>query len=87
MIFCLMYVISCSAMGRNSSTNFDQERARLYSAYNYIGNFKFQKSSCVNRGKKTGKCYEWKVEVLDLNKVEDSEFVKSSMILIGESEI
>ena len=84
-IVCLTYVTNACSMGRKSSIQYDQPRDKRYSAFVYVGDFKFRKSSCVNRGKKTGKCYKWVQTYLDLNKKEDSEFVKSSMILMNEA--
>lgn len=74
-------------MGRRSQTNYDQPRDKRYSAYVYAGDMKFRKTNCVNRGKKSGKCYKWEVQLLDLKDPQDAEFVKSSMILIGEGEL
>lgn len=74
-------------MAKKSLNQYDNPRAKLYSAYIYIGKGVFQKSICENRGKKSGKCYQWKIEKLDINKAEDEAFIKSSMILIGEGEL
>lgn len=74
-------------MGKRSLPNWDQPRDKRHSAYVYIGDFKFAKSVCKNRGPKTGKCYEWKQEILDLKVKEDEEFVKASMMLVGEGEL
>lgn len=74
-------------MAKKSSNQYDKPRARLYSAYVYAGDLKFRKTNCVNRGKKSGKCYKWEVQILDLKDKSDEEFIKSSMILIGEGEL
>lgn len=74
-------------MAKKSSNQYDQPRDKRYSAYVYVGGSKFRKSICENRGKKSGKCYKWRVEYLDLSIKEDEEFVKSSMILISEGEL
>lgn len=74
-------------MAKKSLNQYDNPRDKRYSAYVYIGDMTFQKSICENRGKKSGKCYKWRVEKLDLKKKEDELFIKSSMILIGEGEL
>lgn len=74
-------------MGKKSSPQYDQSRDKRYSAYVYVGDLKFRKSNCIKRGPKTGKCYEWKQEFLDLKVIKDEEFIRSSMILMGESEL
>lgn len=83
----LICVISACGMGSRSSNSWDNPRDKRYSAYVYIGDKKFRKSQCIRRGKKTGKCYEWKQHYLDLNKPEDEQFVKASMILVSEGEL
>lgn len=74
-------------MAKRSSTSWDNPRDKRYSAYVYIGEGKFRKSQCMRRGKKTGKCYEWKQHYLDVNVKEDEEFIKASMILVSEGEL
>ena len=74
-------------MGRRSQTNFDQSRDKRYSAYVYAGDYTFRKTNCVQRGKKSGKCYKWEVQILDLKDKKDEAFIESSMILIGEGEL
>lgn len=74
-------------MGKRSLNKHDQPRDKRYSAYVYEGDFKFRKSVCLRRGKKTGKCYDWEQKYLDLKKSEDAEFIKSNMMLISEGEL
>lgn len=86
-IACFTCATCAYPMATKSLNQYDKPRAKLYSAFVYAGDMKFRKSICENRGKKSGKCYKWKIEYLDLKIKEDEEFIRSSMILIGEAEL